>query len=403
MIKKVRQFREVNRLRRAAHRNPSPASIGLLAERFISLGRTDDAWRVAEEGMRRFPTSERLNAVRTFAKKERLKSEIQKLRRDLSERPTPAVYSRLAEIYRELGNLDQALGICEQCVERFPLNENPYLIIGEIRLARFFQDLVAFDGLEAERQLRRVVKLNGQNLKAHLLLAQIYFAVGATDAMKTHLDLAITLSPDNRELPKFAKDFELKAEQFAVHSERPRTAAEVEEDDLDDDFDDPVSVEDQVRAVESRGSFRFRPETFPAWRLLDGGAGAVLARLDVEKLKQNIREISDRSGVANAVILDRDGESLADAAETEGLTRRQFAELVMEVQKTAEDVSRRMDVGTFHWCTVEGAFGGISIARVKGISLGVKYGATVRADRAHEVLEEFAARNFTARTEAAGA
>ena len=391
IFRKIRQFRELSRLRRAAGRSPSPGTIGALAERYIALGRMEDAYRTAAAGMRSFPTSERLIAVRTFAKKQGLQTEIQALRREVAERPTPSAYTRLAGIYRGLGNFDEALSICAECVERFPLNENPYLIIGEVRLTRFLKDLIAVDGIEAEKQLKRVVKLNDQNLKAHLLLTQLYHSVGATEDLLVHLGKSIQLSPDAEELTRYRREIESRP----VEAPPPQTDAD------DDEWFDPTeaSFTERVRAVESAAAFRFRPEDCPAWRLLPGSIGVTSARLDVESLKENLREVGDRPGVENAVILDRDGEPLADCSDTESLTRKQFSELVGDILRTSEDTSRRMDIGTFHWCTVEGAFGGISIARVKNISLGVKFGSELKADRAHLLLQEFAARNYRSEPE----
>lgn len=395
ILRKVKQIRELGRLRSEARTSPTPGTIGALAERFIALGRTEDAHRVAEAGLRRFPTSERLLAVSTFAKKQRLTAEITSLKREMGERPTPAVYSRLADIYRELGNFEQALSICEQCVERFPLNENPYLIIGEIRLTRFLQDQIAFDGLTAEKQLRRVVKLNDQNMKAHLLLAWLYHCIGAAEETKAHVQSALRLTPENPELEKFLRELETRPQAF----ENALEPVASEEDEDWDPLDDDPSIEDLVRAVETRGGFRNRPETCPASRLLPSSIGGPTARLDVEGLKRNLRDVGHRPGVSNALILDRDGEILADCSQTDGLTRKQFSDLVAEILKTSEDASRRMDVGTFHWCTVEGAFGGIAINRVKSISVGMKFDTSLRPDRAQTLLDEFAARNLTAPAE----
>jgi predicted regulator of Ras-like GTPase activity (Roadblock/LC7/MglB family) len=184
----------------------------------------------------------------------------------------------------------------------------------------------------------------------------------------------------------------------------PEPPAPVDDEEDEDWFDESeATVDDLIRRVEQLGEFRDRPEDCPAFRLLPQTAGTAAARLDMENLKQNLREIGGRSGVDNAVILDRDGEPLADCSETDSLTRKQFSELVQEILKTSEDTSRRMDVGTFHWCTVEGAFGGITIAKVKSVSIGMKYDGQIRPERAHVMLQEFAARNFTAQPEVASA
>jgi tetratricopeptide (TPR) repeat protein len=384
------RFGELGRLRKAAKKRPTPETLGALAERYIALGKLEDASRVAEAGLARFPASERLRKVSTYAKKSRRKAQIAKLRAEMKERPTPSVYSQLADIQRELGNHEDALAICHQCIERFPLNENPYLIIGEIRLTRFISDRIGHDGVEAEQQLQRVVKLNGQNLKAHLLLGQLYFLIGALEPMRDHLEICLAISPG---IPEF--------EDFLRHAEAGRFlsgSAHVEEDDFLDD-EEGLTVDELIRSVEVERAFRNPPDAFPKNRLINTGNPTAKAVLDVEGLRANLGRIGAGDGIRNAVILDRDGEHLADLSDPDSLTRKQFSELVSEIVSTSEDASRRMDVGSFQWCTVEGNFGGVTISRVKNISLGMKFDPGVRPERAHRMLEGFASQNLTAEPE----
>jgi len=387
---RVKRIGELKRLRKAATRSPSPETIGALAERYIALGRLEDASGVAARGLERFPASERLAAVCKFAKKQALKSEIARLRRRMAEKPTPSVYSELAEIHRELGNFDVALRICDECIERFPLNENPYLITGEIRLSRFRQDLIHHDGIEAMNQLERVVKLNPQNLKAHLLLAQLYYLVGALGPLGDRLADVIALAPEGRAFEEFRD--EIAAGEFA----RGPVPDEDEEPGEAGDY----TIEDMIRSVEASHEFRNPPERFPDSRYVDRMVDHTSARLDVVSLRSNLNEIGADPNVLNSLILDRDGEMLADCSDPDSLTRAEFSELVNEIRTNAEDASRRMDVGNFRWCTVEGPFGGITISKVKNICIGVKYGPEMKPERAQRMLEEFASRNFTAaRTE----
>ncbi len=391
ILNKVKQMRELNRLKKAAQQSPSPATLGTLAERYIAFGRTEDAYATAQRGLAMFPTSERLSAISTFAKKQRLQAQLTRLRRDIAERPNPTVYTQLASIYRELGNFDKALEICEQCLERFPLNENPYLIIGEVRLARFFQDLIAHDGLEAMKQLRRVSKLNSQNVKAPLLLARLYWAVGALNPMMEELRKVLALAPNHREISRFLREVE------ANPPDRPRLL-----DPEDEDIGE-LPVSELIREVEARGSLANPLEQFP---LRDETAPPAVPRggthIDEERLRRALVELGKRPEVRNAVIVDRDGEPFAEYADMESLTRKQFAGLVTEVMRTAEETTRRMDMGSFYWCTVEGDFGGISLSRIRTAALAIKYDS-LKPREAHGLLEEFAARNLSPVQEVAGA
>ena len=162
------------------------------------------------------------------------------------------------------------------------------------------------------------------------------------------------------------------------------------------DDEEGLTVDELIRGTEVSRTFCNAPELFPRDKLITATGPAAQAYLDVEGLRSNLGRIGTGEGIQNAVILDRDGELLADLSDPESLTRKQFSELTSEIVATAEDSSRRMDVGSFQWCTIEGNFGGITINRVKSISLGMKYDHTVKPERAHRMLEGFASRNLTA-------
>ena len=59
ILDRVKQFWELRRLKAAARAHPSPATLGALAERYISFGRVEDAYRTAKQGISLFPTSDR--------------------------------------------------------------------------------------------------------------------------------------------------------------------------------------------------------------------------------------------------------------------------------------------------------------------------------------------------------
>jgi tetratricopeptide (TPR) repeat protein len=324
--------------------------------------------------MSMFPTSERLKKILNFAKKHRLQDEIARLRRELATRPSPLVYSQLAEIYQELGKAEQALGICEECIEKYPLNENPYLIIGEVRLGRFFSDLIAHDGLQAERQLRRVVKLNQQNVKAHMFLAQLAFAVGAYEESVKSIDSVLALSPGVPDL-----------EAFQAGLAKRKGGEE----------DEGLTVADRIRQVEHLGSLVNQPDDFPGGRILPQHDAAGQAKLDEKALGQSMREIGRTPGVTNAVVVDREGQTLAGYTDAESIPVDAFTELVTEVVATSEDAARRMDVGKFQWCSLEGDFGGVAISRAKNLSVALMFTPQVKTDRAQSILEDFTSRNLT--------
>ncbi len=373
----LRRWRDVARLKSRTRRDPSPSTYGDLAERLIAFGSTDDALVVAEEGLRLFPNSERLAQVRLFAKKGRLTVQLRKLREDVVRRPAPAVFTQLAEIYRELGSHDEALEVAAECAERFPLNEGPYLIQGEIRLERFLRDAIAKDAILADEALRRVTRLNAQNGRAHLLLAELYWLTGEMAACRRHLRTVLTITPGAKAVQELVRN---------LGADVPEAPAA--------DGEDPLTFADRARDIEERGVFVNRPDAFPSTRP-STGVDRSPARIDPETLRIEVIALGQTPGVRNAIVLERDGEILADHSDGSGLTRRQFSDLVTAVTATADDASRRMDTGALVRAEIESPSGNVTVVRARNLTIGVLYADPLRSDHVWELVQDFMARSVT--------
>lgn len=365
----LRRWREVSRLRGRLRRSPSPAAFGDLAERLIAFGDAEAALRVADDGLATFPDSERLAQVRLFVKRGPLNTRLRKLRDDLARRPTPSAYERLAETYRELGSVGDALATAEECAERYPLHESPHLVQGEIRLDRFRQDLIARDAVRAEQSLGRVARINARCVKAHLLLAELHWLVGDRTTCRRHLRAVLDVTPGARDVQDFLRG--------------------IAEGGADDDLD----FAERARAVEERGSFAEAPEAFPGAAARPGPRTP--ARLDVEEFKLRMTDLAGARGVRNTIVLDRDGAILADASDGAGLTRGQFGELVATVATVSDDAGRRMDTGALVRAEVDSPSGHVTVARVRHLTVGILYGDPLRPEPVWEALQDAVARSLT--------
>lgn len=384
LFDRLRKSRELARLRRNARREPSPATFGELAERFIALGQTDDALRVAEQGLHVFPNSERLAQVRLFAKKKRLTGQIRRLREDILRRPSPLAYTQLAEIYRELGNDDDALGMASECAERFPLNENPYLIEGEIRLERFLRDQIARDAELAEQALAKVVRLNAHNVKAHTLLAELHYLVGALDTCRAHLRSILTIMPTARDAAEMLGRIDGIADAPLPY--------------------EGAGLREWAQAVEESGEFAHSPASFPSEHPhLTGGPRRGTTHVDAAGLAAEIASLAEQPGVRNAVVLDPDDRVLAQHAVDGSLGATQFAELVAAIRTTSDDASRRMDTGALVRAEIEGPGGNVTVTRIRRNTVALHYAEPLRTDRAWELLQDAIARHTTVSKEVARA
>jgi tetratricopeptide (TPR) repeat protein len=372
IVERLKRRLALARLRRAVSRSPSPATFADLAERLISLGEVAEALRTAEEGLSLFPDEDRLAHVRSYAMKSRLSGRIRGLRDEIARRATPLAYAQLAGIYRELGDQAEALAIAADGAARFPLNEANFVVQGEIRAERFRRDLVARDAVTADEALTKVVRLNPQNVSARLLLAEIHWLAGDARGCRGHLREALAAGAVAADVRGFHD--ELEAECGAPDDAAP-------------------SFESLAEAVESARAFAGDPARFPAACARPAADAAPRrARCDADGARQAMAALGRIDGARNAVVLGRDGATLAEFAAFDGLATAGFVELVKDVHDVADDAGRRMDAGALVRVEIEGPCGNVTVSRSRGLTAAMLYTAPLRADRAGALLLDLIAR-----------
>ncbi len=382
IFEKLKRYREMSRLRAEVRRAPSPRAFGTLAERNVAHGEIEEALAVAERGLAMFPDSERLHQIRIFAKKKSLAGRIRTLRLDMERRPSPFVYTSLAEIHRELGNADQALEIATECAEMFPQNDRPYLVQGEIRLERFLEHQVAKDAVQAELALQRVVRINPQNVKAHVLLAELYHLVGALPACRRHLREVVENSPSARDVRAFLRQF-----------------GPTVEDPGPDDVTEEMLISLAER-VEESGVFAGPPEAFPGLVTHNNAARRrSTMRVDVAGLATAMSVFAQTPGVRNSMLIDGDGQIIVQHADASGVTPDAFLDLVRHVRSTSDDASRRMDTGVLVRAEIEGPDTSLTVVRLRQYTIATLFSDPLRTDRVWEMLQDLTARCLTAPTE----
>ncbi|MBN2492139.1 MAG: tetratricopeptide repeat protein [Planctomycetes bacterium] len=355
------------RLRRQARKHPSPAAWAALSERCLAMGKVEAGYASVEEGLRDFPTSERLHALRRLIQKESLRERVKSLRQSLRRRPDPYLYARLANVFRQLGELSKAESIAEECKTRFPCDENPYLIIGEIRTERFKQELMARDGRLAVENLERAVSLNPDNLKGRMQLAELYAALGANSRALPHLLHLAEATPDDERIRGL----------IAEVGSRP-----VEEGELGA----------LLRAAERR---RRTPYPFPGGECPAGGGGtpAAVPAADPAAIR---RAAAGLFGIRNlkALYVAYEPAGPIEVKEDPSLQADGFSRSAAKILKAAEASSRKMDMGGFAQGFLEGSFGRIVLRRTQGLEVALLLEASVPIDVAAREVDTFFDRIF---------
>ncbi|MCC6670963.1 MAG: tetratricopeptide repeat protein [Planctomycetes bacterium] len=325
-LQRVKIWRELKRLEAKARENPSPSTFVDLGQVHINLGDIDRSLQVAEEGLVLFPRSEELRKLRKFARKHQINERIQELRSKINRSASAKLYRELAALYLELGDFGAVHGTCEEGLRRFPEDAELHLVHGRARLTGFYKDLDAKQGLDAVHCLQRVLELKPGEVKAHKLLAEVLFRVGATNVAVQHLEVLRESTPED-------------AEVETLYQEAIKRPSEDEE--LDELF----------AKVETSGRLAVVPVT-PVRQ------DVRVAEDDLAPVRRMLAQVAELGGVRKAVYI-RGPRALVKGDIRDG--KDAFLRVVRVFAKSSQRVARRMELGSFSKGAMEGEFGRICV------------------------------------------
>lgn len=198
--------REIDAARREVARGRSPYAISQFIDRCIELNKLDVALEEAEKGLAEFPSSESLTEA--FKKMIRAKcaEDLKAFRDEVRKTPGPKAYYKLACLYKEMRDLDQAIELARTGVQLYPTFEGNYIVLADIRYERFQRDLRASDGLTAIALFEKAVDLNRENYRLLFQLAEIYQAIGARDHALEKVQMIMGFAPDDRRAHKLKEE-----------------------------------------------------------------------------------------------------------------------------------------------------------------------------------------------------
>lgn len=322
LIQKLKIRKELKRLESRVHESPAPSAFIDLGQVYINLGMLDRTVKLADQGLALFPQSNELRKLRKFAKKNQLNARITELRTAMVKSPSPTVYSDLADVYLELGDLDAVHGLTEECIRRFPDDTSAYLVQARASLTTFYRDLSARAGIVAVDLVRTALKIDPRATAAHKLMADVCFRIGALATARRHLDELTRLD-------------QLDDETLAM---KGACAESTGEEDLE--------------ALFHRAEFRGG---------LTRGAGGVGGKSVADPLKaarEALTGIITIPGVAKAVYIV--GAKALVRGDVNG-GNDPFLRLVRVMARAAHRAARRMDIGNFNKGVVDGSFGRICL------------------------------------------
>ncbi len=194
--------------------------------------------------------------------------------------PKSRLFAPLAEAYRKMGMLNEALEIAQSGV-----GYHPEFAGGRVALGRVLYDLELLE--DASKELKKAVELAPENILAHQILADCYLKLKQPkEALKAY-KMLLFLSPENEKAQKAVKRLEsVTADEYdsEVFAMKPLKEAVKSWSDLDLDFSGDST---------STASIAAKEKTPQKQKFLDrvlSLADAYIVRNDVDRALETLQE-----------------------------------------------------------------------------------------------------------------
>ena len=335
-------------LTRAYSKTPEPSSLAALAEHYLRCEKYGKARKLIEEGLRKYPESQKIRALEQRIKRTDLYGEFLKTHRDITENPNPDAYSRLAMLYRRVGDVDKALGTCAAGLTEFADSVRLYLNVAELRLQRYARNFMPKDAIIALANLEKAVSLDETDYAATILLAEFYMAIGAAESAINTLKTLLVSQPED----EHAQQLLDKALEMP-HSEEP--------------------VEDLLRDVSARKSMAVDTGLLRYFEKCTHASRSEPPRrnVDQDNMREALTLAVESTGARAMAILDPEGGVVATArTEDDPIETETFAVACKEIRDNTHDCALRMDLGGFETGEIEGPFGYMLVNSVEGWLIG---------------------------------
>jgi tetratricopeptide (TPR) repeat protein len=192
-----RERRRLARLRKQLHEEPRPFALAELARAYLAIGDADEARGVVESGLKHFPDSLEIQKVQATLLRMSSGDRMHRAKEAVRTKPTPQAFLELADVYRQLGQVEQCITTLMQLGDRFGENATALAQLGELRYRRYLDSLAASDGEAADAFLRRSLALQEDALRPRYLLAEFLLRVGAWAQAKAEAERLLDVSPQH--------------------------------------------------------------------------------------------------------------------------------------------------------------------------------------------------------------
>jgi tetratricopeptide (TPR) repeat protein len=328
------------------------------AERLVAAGRHEEAMHVARSGLKKFPTATRLRSVVQYVRRAGANKRLLQLKKVLDEGKDERAYRELVGLHLDLRNKDQALEVAHEYLKAFPHETEAHIHLAEVHILRYFGEFFARDARAAIEHLERALEIRPETARAQLLLALLYYAIGAPVLCARHLGAAERLDPSIPGLQEFLQQIVAAG------------TGEAEED-----------VEYLLDHAEEHQEVPNDPSVFPGPRrfALESRGGALSPKL----FASAAAGIGKRLRIEQLAAIGTGGRPLAVAGEN----KENFVRLACRLDAAARRAGRHMNFGTMQRFMVEGKFGRVVLVPAGNCAVAARAPRSVSTERIAEGLE----------------
>jgi tetratricopeptide (TPR) repeat protein len=136
--------------------------------------------------------------------------------------PSSKVFAPLAEAYRRMGLVEEAIDLASRGVE-----QHPHFASGRVALGKCYVQTGKYS--EAAEQLKAATELSPENLLAHQLLAECFSKLGQSANALNAYKIVLFLNPNDGRIAQIVKELEIKVYAGHVFEEEEYAMGAVQE------------------------------------------------------------------------------------------------------------------------------------------------------------------------------
>jgi tetratricopeptide (TPR) repeat protein len=204
----LRKFR-LQRALAAYQRRPGCKQTVRLARAYLKVGRVREALDLTTAARHEFPGDQALLEVHEATKRLQARAMLSQACRAVEAEATPENYGRVTDLYRTVGDFDNAFRYAEEALSRYPDHWGVHESLGKLHYYRFTASRMADDCRTALEHFLRSRELLPGNYSTQILLAITALRLEDTELARVVLEEILDEHPDDT-----------RAQQLLAHAGR---------------------------------------------------------------------------------------------------------------------------------------------------------------------------------------